>query len=290
MCPTVARQRGREQLEQSDVRLALNIAKMSTRGLSRATIEETQQLIETPCAKVREEKKRGVESPVHQRVNAAMERHPAMVHKNFMAGVLPCQHGTATNQVSRWRRIETAAPPPAPAAPPPGMPPAPPCDAEGNERYEIESKQSWCVYMHSPLPNTRFFNHNAFAKESKCDQDFIPELLSTLSAAWIYRWHWFCRQQQPLGLIWWWGRELIEINEWDTLLYILKDIFICTIKEQCSDNENIHEKDRMTVKTLYLIIYAKVTGSIMRLRLWQIERHWSVNNFWPCRMFYQSAR
>jgi hypothetical protein len=33
-------------------------------------------------------------------------------------------------------------------------------------------------------------------------------------------------------------------------MYILKNIFISTIKEQCSDNENIHEEDRTTVKTL----------------------------------------
>jgi len=37
--------------------------------------------------------------------------------------------------------------------------------------------------MHSPLPNTQFFNYNAFAKESKRDDDFIADLQSTLSAA-----------------------------------------------------------------------------------------------------------
>jgi hypothetical protein len=62
-------------------------------------------------------------------------------------------------------------------------------------------------------------------------------------------------------------------------MYNLKEIFICTIKEQCSDNENIHGEDRMTVKTLYLIIPAKVNGCIMRIRLWQNERQRSVNNF-----------
>jgi hypothetical protein len=63
------------------------------------------------------------------------------------------------------------------------MPPAPPGEAEGNERDEKEGMPSRCVYMHSPLPNTQFFNHNAFTKESKHHQDFIPDLLSTLSAA-----------------------------------------------------------------------------------------------------------
>jgi hypothetical protein len=95
-----------------------------------------------------------------------------MVYKNHMAGCHPCQNGTAMNPQTRWRRKGTTAPPPEPAAPlpgtpsPPGTPPAPPGDTEGNESYEIEGMPSRCVYMHSPLSNTQYFNHNAFAKES----------------------------------------------------------------------------------------------------------------------------
>jgi len=187
MSVTMARQGGRVQLEQSDMRLALNMAKMAKGGFSHAAIEETQQIIKKPRAEVREEKTRGVQFPQHQKVKAAMERHPAMVYKNHTASCLPCQNGTAKNPVTRWRRKGSAAPPPDPAAPPPRTPPAPPGDAAGNERDEIEGMPSRCVYMHSPLPNTQFFNHNAFAKESKRDKDFIPDLLSTLSAAWKYR-------------------------------------------------------------------------------------------------------
>jgi hypothetical protein len=36
----------------------------------------------------------------------------------------------------------------------------------------------------------------------------------------------------------------------DPLKYILKDIFIYTIKNNVVINENIHEKDRMTAKIL----------------------------------------
>jgi hypothetical protein len=187
MSATMARQGGRVQLEQSDMRLALNTGKMATGGFSRARIAETQQLIKKPCTEVREEKKRGVEFLGHQKVKAATERHPAMVYKNHTAGCFPSQNGTANNPVTRWRRKGTAAPPPLPAAPPPGIPPAPPRDAVGKESYEMEGMPSRCVYMHSPLPNTRFFNNNAFAKESKCDKDCIPDLLSTLSAAWKNR-------------------------------------------------------------------------------------------------------
>jgi hypothetical protein len=119
-------------------------------------------------------------------VKAAIERHPAMVHKNHTAGCLPCQNGTGKNPVTRWRCKDTAAPPPEQAEPPPGTPRAPSGDAEVNERDDTDGMPSRCVYMHSPLPNTQFFNHNAFGKESMRDKDFIPDLLSTLSTEWKY--------------------------------------------------------------------------------------------------------
>jgi len=187
MSATMARQGGWVQLEQSDLCLARNMAKMAKGGFSRDAIEETQQQIKKPRAEVREEKKQGVEFPGHQMLKAAMERHPAMVYKNHTAGYLPCQNGTAKNPQTGWKRKGTAALPPELAAPSPGTPPAPPRDADGNKSYEIESMPSRCVYMHSPLPNTQFFNHNAFAKESKHDKDYNPDLLSTLYAGWKYR-------------------------------------------------------------------------------------------------------
>jgi len=52
MSATMARQGGRVQLEQTDMRLALNMAKIAKRGFSRATIEETQHLIKKPRAEV----------------------------------------------------------------------------------------------------------------------------------------------------------------------------------------------------------------------------------------------
>jgi len=66
MSATMARQRGRVQLEQSDMRLALNMATLAKESFSRAAIEETKYLINKPRAKVREEKKRGVEFPGHK--------------------------------------------------------------------------------------------------------------------------------------------------------------------------------------------------------------------------------
>jgi hypothetical protein len=55
MSATMARQGGRVQLEQSDMRLALNMAKMAKEGFSRAAIKETKYLIKKPRAEVREE-------------------------------------------------------------------------------------------------------------------------------------------------------------------------------------------------------------------------------------------
>jgi hypothetical protein len=69
-------------------------------------------------------------------------------------------------------------------------------------------------------------------------------------------------------------------------MYILQDIFISTIKKQCSDNENIHERDRKTVKTLYLIISAKLNSCIMQIHLWQNERQQSDNDFSSCKSGY----
>jgi len=48
----MARQGGRVQLEQSNMRLALNMAKMAKGGYSRATIEETQFLMKKTRAEV----------------------------------------------------------------------------------------------------------------------------------------------------------------------------------------------------------------------------------------------
>ena len=107
MSATMARKGGRVQLEQSDMRLALNMAKMAKGGFSRATIEETQFLIKKPRVQVREEKQRGAEYPGHNNVKAAIERHRAKLWDNQTDGFLPCHNGTAQNPQTRWRRKGT---------------------------------------------------------------------------------------------------------------------------------------------------------------------------------------
>jgi len=74
MSATMARQGDRVQLEESDMRFALNMAKMAQEGYLRPAIEEMQQLIKTPRPKFREEKKRGFIFPGHNKVKTGIER------------------------------------------------------------------------------------------------------------------------------------------------------------------------------------------------------------------------
>jgi len=90
MSATMARQGGQVQLEQSDMHLALNMAKMAKGGFSRSTKEETQFLIKEPCSEVQEEKKQGVEFPGHKNIKAAMERNTTMLRVNPTDGCLHC--------------------------------------------------------------------------------------------------------------------------------------------------------------------------------------------------------
>jgi hypothetical protein len=73
MSATMAKQGGQVQLEQSDMRLALNMANTSKEGFSRAAIEQTKYFYTNPGAKVREEKKLGVVFPGHNKVEPAIQ-------------------------------------------------------------------------------------------------------------------------------------------------------------------------------------------------------------------------
>jgi hypothetical protein len=73
MLATIARKGDRVQLEQSDMRVALNMAKMAKQSFLRAAMEETKYLIKKPCAEVREQKKQGVEVLGHKNVKAAIQ-------------------------------------------------------------------------------------------------------------------------------------------------------------------------------------------------------------------------
>jgi len=99
----MARHGGRVQLEQSDMHLAWNMAKMAACEFSHTAVQETRYLINTPRADVPEEKQQGVESPGHKQVKAAMERHLAMLRPNHKHGCFSCQTGTVKNLLTCWR-------------------------------------------------------------------------------------------------------------------------------------------------------------------------------------------
>jgi hypothetical protein len=66
MSATMPRQGGHVQLEQSDMRRALKMAKMAKGGFSHAAIEEIQYLAKKSHTEVREENTWGVEVPEHK--------------------------------------------------------------------------------------------------------------------------------------------------------------------------------------------------------------------------------
>jgi len=178
MSATIARQGGRVQPEQSDTHLGLHMAKMAKGGFACATIEETQYLIKKPCVEVREEKQWGVVFPGHRMLNTAIERHPTMVLGNLMDGCLHYQIGTGMNpQTCKGTSVPPHDPMPCPPQTP-SVPPVPPGDIEGAHSVEIGGVLPGYVYMHPSPPNAQFFNYDAYAKDCKCDQDCIPDLLT----------------------------------------------------------------------------------------------------------------
>jgi len=183
MSATKARQGGRVQLEQSDMRLALNMTKIAKEGFSRAAIEEMKYLIKKPLSEVREEKKWGVEFSVHKKVKAAIQRHPAMLRHNQTSGCLPCHNGTAKNPQTSLRRKGTGAPPPArrrvwtpePTPPRPGTPPAPTRNAYRAQQSEIINIPAGYTYSHTAPPCAEFFEDD---EDTEHDTDFDPDMLT----------------------------------------------------------------------------------------------------------------
>jgi hypothetical protein len=101
-----------------------------------------------------------------------------MICENQMDSCLPWQNSTVKNPHSLWRWNGRVAPPPRPAPPRPEMPLVPPVDSEQNQSTEIAGAPCEYVSIHTPLSNTQFFNHDAYAKDCKRDQDFHPHLLT----------------------------------------------------------------------------------------------------------------
>jgi len=68
----------------------------------------------------------------------------------------------------------------------------------------------------------------------------------------------------------------------DTVKYISKDIFICIIREQCSDQEKVNVNVRKAAKSTWMIDCTKANDCMMWIHPWQNERQWSINYSWSC--------
>jgi len=186
MPATIARQWGWELLEQTNMCLALNMAKIAKVEFSYATIDWTQYLITPPCPKAFDVKLEGVRFPRHDNVKPAIVRHLAMLRQNDTDGCIPMQCGTAHNLQELWRRNRVGAPPPdwlrqettAPMPPLPVMPTAPPGHNVWALASEIGSVSPRYVYIRTPLPRAQFFNLGTYAKNCKHDQEFNTALLT----------------------------------------------------------------------------------------------------------------
>jgi len=186
MSATMARQEGKVQLEQSDMYLAWNMAKMANGWFSCAAMKETQYLSKTPCTEAWEEKKLGVEFPGLKRVKAAIERLQAMLHQNHTAGCFPCHNGTAKNPQTCWGHKDTGAPTPdrcrqptrelTPTQPEPS--PTPCGNNSAAQRSQIVNLPARYVYSHTFLGWAEFFTLDAAVQDSQHNTDLDPDMLT----------------------------------------------------------------------------------------------------------------
>jgi hypothetical protein len=184
MSAIMSRQGGWVQLEQSDMRLVLNVAKMPKEGFSQAAIEETKYLIQKQRAEVRQEKKRGIEFPGLTQVKVAIQRHPAMLCQNHTPSYHPWQNGTAKNPQTCWRYKGSGAPPtdrrrqgtPKPTPPPPSTPPTPTGNTSGAQHSQIVNLPVGYRYSHTDLSCRAFFDHDEDTQhDTNCDPHMLTD-------------------------------------------------------------------------------------------------------------------
>jgi len=168
------------------------MAKMARGGFLHATVEEMQDLIKKPRIEVWEKKKQGVEFPRHEKVKAAIVRHPAILRQNQTDGCLLCPNCNAKNPQTPWRWTGTGASPlqgcrqtttelmpSLPETPPlPGTPPAPPSNNAEAQRSQIVNVKAGYAYLHTALCCAESFTLDASAQDSQNDTDFDPAMLN----------------------------------------------------------------------------------------------------------------
>jgi len=186
MYTPMRRQAGWVQQEQSDMCLALIIAKVAKGGFSHAVIEETHYLIKKPHPNLGEVKMRGVEFPGDRYVKPVIDRHRAMVRENKMDYCLSCRNSTTQNrQTCTWFNWMCAPPPDPLSQPKPELGPhpprttsVPPADNDGAYTSQLKGVLSRYVQMHTPLPHNHIFNIDVNTTDCNNDKDCIPDLLT----------------------------------------------------------------------------------------------------------------
>jgi len=137
-----------------------------------------QQLITKPHAKVQDKMMWGVVHPKHNKVKAAMARHPRMVCENYIDSGLPWENSTATipqthlgcrgNGAPSSRRVPTQS----------GTQPAAPDVTARTQCSEKDGVPPAYVYKCMPLHSVRFMNFDLSANNRMHDNDFMPDLLT----------------------------------------------------------------------------------------------------------------
>jgi len=192
-----------------------------------------------------------------------METHLAMVCQNHMTGYLPWQTGTAKNLHTRRWGTGTGAPPhdnrrqPTPEQTPrlPGTPPTPTSNNCRAQPSQIVNLLDGYAYSHTSLPCAESFSFDASTQDSQHNTDSDPAMLTdeVTSTGWYTI---SCVVMQLTFILkttvaYWATIQVMTSIDWqawhygdyyfqqlaDTIRYILKDILICIIKEQCSNQE-----------------------------------------------------
>jgi len=143
-------------------------------------------LITNPRSEVYEGNKQGVEFPVHGKVKAAIERHPAMLHEIHMEGCLQYNNHAAQNLQTHWWWEGMGAPPadryrqqtPEPSPSRPAKPFASHGDNVEAQSSLIDNLPPGYAYSLAYLPNASLCTLDAYAKDYNYDKDCNTNLLT----------------------------------------------------------------------------------------------------------------
>jgi hypothetical protein len=137
-----------------------------------------QQLITKPHAKVQDKTMWGVVHTKHNKVKAAMARHPRMVCENYTDSGLPWENSTATIPQTHLGCRGKGAPSSRRAPTQSGTQPAAPDVTARTQCSEKDGVPPAYVYKCMQLHSVRFMNFDLSANNRMHVNNFIPDLLT----------------------------------------------------------------------------------------------------------------